>query len=90
MKIAILYQSDCEDNKDFMGSSLDQPLMKKFEEYLNKVQKYNFYSEDVSVNDYPSHSELTKPIVAVNESTYLHEYLLPYFEQFMAAGAEIS
>lgn len=49
MKIAILHQSDCEDNKDFMGSSLNQSLMKKFEEYLNKVQKYNFYSEVIAL-----------------------------------------
>jgi len=81
MEVVILYQCSEDGDKDFMGLSLNLSLMQRFEEYLNCVQKYNFYAEVVGVNNYSDHLQTA---VAVSQDTYLNEYLISYFKRFLA------
>jgi hypothetical protein len=91
MNVTVLYQSDETGEKDIMGISANQLLMNKFEEYLNKVQKYNFYAEDCSIEDLHDYLETIKTVLHYelienktnDETIYLKEYLIPYYVTFI-------
>lgn len=88
MKASILYQSDEDGERETMGVSLDQLQMKEFEEYLNRVQKYNFYVEDVLIDSLQEFLKNVKTVSAfepqkIDESTmYLTNYLFSYYTEF--------